>query len=239
MNTPPAGIPPSPGMQASASAMHGASLKTQLNQLIRSREEATPEAESPKNVVHCYKWQCEELHNHFSANEIETHRRKIRQNNYWGSEYHHYMKVLDTLARQKAHEAHGVTSEPTADHMQTMAIFIRRLLKHGGLSPTQINKSRHSIEDQQYWQAEVDLFQPLIVLREEQMREAVRKMDQKGCKRPTAQQRQNARGIPPNNTRNRPPHDDIAGRTRARTREANRVLRSSSGNGSGSAKAAR
>lgn len=177
MNTPPTGVPNSPSLaELGAGAIHNTLFK-KLENVARNREEATPEVQSPGHVEECHQWRCEELQNHFQPHEAEQHRMGIPQPEYWELECLQYHEALQKWLWNQASTAHGLDGEPTADHWRTLAESYKGLLTHIGLSSPQIGKIRQSINNQDYWKVEAELYEKCVALDENEMREALRNKD--------------------------------------------------------------
>ncbi|TWU70533.1 hypothetical protein ED733_000309 [Metarhizium rileyi] len=91
--------------------------------------------------------------------------------------------MFANLMRQKGHSEDG---EATADHWRALTMSYQKLLEKGGLSSSEIRKSRLSIDNQKYWQLEADLYERIVAQSEHEMREALLKKDE-------AQRRRQAR----------------------------------------------
>ncbi|PTB72936.1 hypothetical protein M440DRAFT_1465524 [Trichoderma longibrachiatum ATCC 18648] len=126
-----------------AGAMHD-SLVRELEGVARDREEATPDIDFPDAAETCYQWKCEELHNHFRPHEADRYPMAIDQREYWELEYLHY---LDALQKRLLHKA------------RLSQAYCKNLLRHSGLSATQIREVRQSIDSQEYWKLEAELFE--------------------------------------------------------------------------------
>ncbi|TWU70587.1 hypothetical protein ED733_001283 [Metarhizium rileyi] len=211
-------IPDPPHATALVACVVHENLVKRLQEVAKCREEETPEPQSPEDLEECYQWRCEELRNNFKPHEVDKQRMHISQLDYWRTECFHYDVALKEVMWQRAHAAHGVDGEPSADHWRTVAMVYRELLKSSGLSLAQTRAIRFSIESQKYWQYEAEMYQQNVVAREEEMRAALRKRDdrQHNVKR-QIRSRQAAQPGQRKNDRD-PPGGSIASRTRSRTK---------------------
>jgi len=175
MNSPPTGVPNPPGVAGILAGVIQKDLFRRLEGVVKDREEATPEPQSPEDVEECHQWRCEELRNHFKLEEADKLRMRILQRDYWKLECRHYEDALKEFLWQKACATHGSDGEPTADHWRTLATFYEGLLRRSGASAGQIMKIRHSIDNQKYWQYEAELYQQCVAAHEDAIRQALRK----------------------------------------------------------------
>lgn len=216
MNTPPTGVPDPPHVGDLVAGVMNNNLSERLEEVEKSRKEATPEIQYPEDAEECYQWKCEELRNHFKPHEAEKHRMHISQRDYWELECLHYNDMLKDIMWKKARAVHGEDGEPTADHWRAVAMLYQGLLRrHNGLSLAQVNETRQAIRNQKYWQCEADLYQERVTLREHEMRAALRQKDEMQRRRQTRRKRRVQQPRPTN--QKTPPDDSVATRTRSRT----------------------
>ncbi|KAI1498403.1 hypothetical protein F5X99DRAFT_393756 [Biscogniauxia marginata] len=178
MNTPPTGIQGVPSMTDITAKFLAQDLSKRLEEVINSREKATPEPVfQDDDVEQCYQWICEELRRHFTPDEAEKHRMAIPHREYWELEARVYGEAVEELMWKKACVAHGVGRGPSADGWRTLAVFYQGLLRENGLSPQQISEIRQSIDNQKYWQAEAELYRQRAALQEWKMQEDLLEAD--------------------------------------------------------------
>ncbi|OAA34202.1 hypothetical protein NOR_08603 [Metarhizium rileyi] len=221
MNTPPTGV----SISASVTDYMVENLCRRLEEVAESRARATPEPQF-QDVETCHSWKCAVLLTHFKPKEADKHRMRISQHEYWEVECLHYMKTFANLMRQKGHSEDG---EATADHWRALTMSYQKLLEKGGLSSSEIRKSRLSIDNQKYWQLEADLYERIVAQSEHEMREALLKKDESQRRR---QARKNQPAAEPARRVQRPQPTNlvsggIASRTKSRTSTGvtKRVLR--------------
>lgn len=217
MNTPPLIVPDPPHAgDLVANVVHD-NLFKRLQEVVRSREEETPEPQFPEDTEECYQWKCEELRNHFKPHEADKHRMRISQRDYWKAESIHYSDALKELMWKRARAAHGADGEPSADHWRAVAMFYRDLLQRSGLSLGQTRDIRLTIESQEYWKCEAEIYQQSVAAHEDEMREALRARDDIRRQRQTHTRHTPAQSSQRKDERNSPVEDSVATRTRSRT----------------------
>ena len=168
MNTPTAEIPDPPHAAELFASVLNEGVSRRLEEVVKSREQATPEPQTPPDEEESYH---EELLNHFKPHEADRHRMRISQPSYWETECFQYDRALKELMLQKSHATHDV------DGWRALGMTYRGLLKHAGLSLSQVRDTRHSIKSQEYWQHEAEVYHQHAMLQEEQMRKALLKRD--------------------------------------------------------------
>ena len=77
MNSPTNPIPDPPHVVDSVVRAVGENIATRLEEVVRSREEATPDFEFPGDVEESHKWRCEGLRSHFKPHEADRLRMQV------------------------------------------------------------------------------------------------------------------------------------------------------------------
>jgi hypothetical protein len=122
-------------------------------------KEATPEPIYANSTIGpCYQLMCEQKRSNFTPDQSEEIRQKIRSSDYW---------QIEARALQAVAEKHNVAGSGL-DHWRSMARAWASFLKSAGLS---VDPIRQSIETQDYWELEAELFRIEANRQEMQLKE--------------------------------------------------------------------
>ncbi|KAK8146167.1 hypothetical protein G3M48_003493 [Beauveria asiatica] len=149
-------------------------LCRQLESAKAAREEATPEPSSPNDHASTeedFKWQCEILYKELAGEDIESIRLAVIPPDYWATECRQYADVLQQLLLRTPNEG-GKKKTPTAQQWRTATLGYKHMIKLHGMSVDEVDRIRHSIDDQKYWAEEVEVLQQRVALLEHQLYEA-------------------------------------------------------------------
>lgn len=202
MNTPPTGVHDLPHAADIFARGLGENLSLRLEEVVASREEATPDPKfQSDDVEQCYQWICTELHKHFKPQEVEKLRTGINETDYWEREAQHYRDAANEKVWQSVLGAYDLDRGSTADGWRSVTKYYQGVLMENGLPSREVREVRLSIDTQRYWQYEAELFRLMSVLREHEIREHWKKRKaQQQCqtqskqlaRRPTRAQRSTA-----------------------------------------------
>lgn len=124
-----------------------------LDQVIRDREEATPEVEFDYALPpHSYKFECKQVAAWFHANELDLLRKTIYSTSYWAAE----VRALLTALLDQIEIWASENAKPPAYWQQVIG-SLHRLGGELGLSPEKLHEIREQITDDQYWRCEAEL----------------------------------------------------------------------------------
>lgn len=171
MNSPPQGARGTP----CAARLFADGVTQSLEELARSRDEATPEPIfRSEHVEQSYQWLCEQLRAHFKPGQAELLRLRIADLDYWEYEARCYRIAAEEQIWANALKTQGIgaqDSRPKAEQWQSVASTYRAMLQKNGLSSQQVAELRLSIDRQSYWQTEANYYEPLSKLREQELKE--------------------------------------------------------------------
>lgn len=210
MNSPDTGVPQNcEEDDFENSALH-LLLSRRLEEVIKSREAATPEPQFSTEIVEePLHLQCAKQRKRFNIREAEKHRMAICDRHYWRVECKHYHDALIKLMWEKARSARKVDFDDTGPHWRALATSFQRLLKCIGLSSARRRRVRQSIRDEKYWESEIEVLKQSDALREWEIKEGMRR------------EMETRQATPPQSSQERPPEDNVASRTRSRLRSTN------------------
>ena len=128
-------------------------LCEKLERAIRQQQEATPEPPSDDDeCLQDFRWQCSILHDDFEPPQIEKIRKGIWKSDYWRIECEQYAKALD---QDLLHQEDGQAT--TGPEWRSAAMRYKHCLQQNGFSVDEITLMRISIENQQYWEQEMEV----------------------------------------------------------------------------------
>lgn len=114
---------------------------------------------------------CEEEHQRFEPEEIDSLRERITDPAYWKCEAQHLRETLNQYMWEKIlNECCSQDVSGTNDWRRVVGSY-NNLLSSSGLPLQEVRESRFSIKDQNYWQPEAELLRETSALRENEMRE--------------------------------------------------------------------
>ncbi|KAF5664043.1 calcium calmodulin-dependent kinase type IV [Fusarium heterosporum] len=146
-----------------------ARLAESIENTVRERTEATPEAEFATNVFEeNYQYLCEQLHRHFRPRQLQQLRESINDPKYWEHEAKCYEDIsVSKLGKtlRASSPQHTVTPTTACDRRHVIHSH-EDTQRDLGVSTREMECFRLHIDSQGYWKIEVELLQPLSNLQE-------------------------------------------------------------------------
>ncbi|RYC81677.1 hypothetical protein BFJ63_vAg15429 [Fusarium oxysporum f. sp. narcissi] len=157
MNTPPASIE-RPETRQFCDQNFSTRLARGIDRAVQERSEATPEPEFAYEASEDnYQYACEQLHGHFTPDQIHCYRKRINDAEYWEQEAKCYQNALPTHDRMPE----GTITSTSEPEWKQLAQSFRETLCDLGFSASKIQCLRWCIPSQTYWQREAELLEPL------------------------------------------------------------------------------
>jgi len=180
-----------------------------LQEVLSSREDATPEPKFQRNVKQDFKYFCEVEHRRFGTNRIDKLRTQITKSAYWEREAQILKSKLADVHLESLLLKFAMDGKLTTDTWRKVRKYYAHRLKRNGLSAEQLRETRLSINEQCYWEPEAEVLRSTA----DRLEIDQQKKHVKARRRHLTQAKRSARRAPAKSTES----EGVSTRTRSKT----------------------